>query len=458
MRSFAQRSEATQQKTIARSETPGRAHVGQSSAVSSIYRFQCTIGNQAVQRLLEARALSTSATGPMIQRAMKFELQTRNVVWRVRGKKRKTLPRKFGPHKKPKHSRFLHQGSKGKPAKGGKEGTGVELQSEAHGFVEFETPSWHRDWCDVKERIQEAVGMVDAINKSTVVSTSGAAKTVDFPFDVTHLKKTRAFPKGLRSDESLEVEIVDPTWTAKIQASESFELPQFESYLKEHLPGHAAEITGDAKKILDDANSAKIPDKDLVNLNSLLQIIVEHIIVAQRSTLDKKHLAKEHLLLMSRTNFSSIFRTLLSKKERALFKKIVKTGGVLKELGVTRKTRVFPPGFVGRKSPGPTIHKWLVSIHSKSRDLLSSLGGDNRAIGRFDVETKGGKKDTNLVKFEARGSAGHVQSRPAEDKKDVHGVVVLGGWVAFAEEVFKAAHANRPRTGGTELRYDPACP
>ena len=125
----------------------------------------------------------------------------------------------------------------------------------------------------------------------------------------------------------------------------------------------------------------------------------------------------------------------------------MKKGLLLKELGVNRKTRVFPSGFKGYKSPGPTIHGWLVSIYSSSRDLLSSLGGDNRAMGRFNVESAKGKKDTNLVKFEARSTAGHAQSRPVTE------------WVKFAEEVFKAAHTNRPRSGSTELKYDPAkCP
>jgi hypothetical protein len=314
--------------------------------------------------------------------------------------------------------------------------------------VEFETPSWLRDWCDVKERIQEAVDMVDAINKSKVIRTVAGVKTVEFPFDVSHLKKTKTFKEGLTAGESLEVEILDPTWPAKIQASESFELSQFESYLTEHMPAaRVTSISSSAKKVLDDANTPKIPDKDLVNLLSLLQIIFEHITEAQiRNPKMSKHLAKEHISLMSRTTFSSMFQRLLSKDERKLFRAIVKSDAILKELGVTRKTLVFPKGFLGRTSPGPRIYDWLVSIHSQSPDLLSSLEGDNRAMGRFPVETAKGKKDTNLVKFEARASR-HVQTRPVVD------------WVAFAEEVFKDAHANRPRTGSTELIYDPKkCP
>jgi hypothetical protein len=476
MRTLAQEVRAVRRKASARSKKPSQSLGGRAdpSPVGSVLLLQSAIGNQAVQRHLArsperqvdrgpghlAATLFTRISDPVIQRAMKFEFQsTTNRVWRHKGKKRKLLPRKFGPTKKPKNSRFLHKGSKGKPAKGSKEGTAIELQSEARGFVEFETPSWHRKWCDVKERVQEAVDMVDAINAAPVVSTDAGVDTVEFPFDVGHLKRSKTFPKGLRKGENLEVEIADRTWPAKIQASEAFELTQFQSYMEEHLSApRAAKISGDAKAILDEANAkAKIPDADLVRLLSFLQIIIEHINSAQEFNTDKKHLAKESILLMSRTNFSSIYHDLLTPRERKLFRSMVRKGLILKGLGVDRKTRVFPLGFVGRKSPGPTIHKWLVSIHTRRRDLLSSLGGDNRAMGRFNVEKKEGKKDTNLVKFEARGGAGHILERPAKDRVDVHGVVTLGGWVAFCEEVFKAAHDKRARTGGTELEYPGTC-
>ena len=51
------------------------------------------------------------------------------------------------------------------------------------------------------------------------------------------------------------------------------------------------------------------------------------------------------------------------------------------------------------------------------------------------------------MKFEARATSGHSQVRPVVE------------WVDFAEEVFKAAHTKRPRTGSTELIYEPKkCP
>jgi Domain of unknown function (DUF4157) len=61
---------------------------------------------------------------PAIQRAMKFEFQTRNYVWRTKGKSGKgpePLPRKYSPEKgvtdeNGTHDIFLHKGVKGDPA------------------------------------------------------------------------------------------------------------------------------------------------------------------------------------------------------------------------------------------------------------------------------------------------------------------------------------------------------
>ena len=418
------------------------------------YQPHTITGRQLLAHEL-SHTIQQRAIGPNVQRAMKFEFETTNVVWRTRGKRRKRLTRKFGPKEKPKHSRFLHKGLKGKPAKGAKEGTAIELQSEARGLVEFETPSWHRKWCAIKKRILEAVSMVEKINKSKVVRVRGKTKTVEFPFDIKHLKKTRYFREGLKAGESLEVEIVDPTWKASIQASESFELSQFQTYLEEHLPGSSARsITGSAEKILQAANIEKIPEAAIVHLRNFLQIIIEHIMEARKWSLKyhkegRRELAKEHISLMSRTNFSSIYRTLLTKeKEQKLFIKIVKSNAIPNELGFKPNSYIFPKGFVGSKSPGPKIREWLVSIYDQKRDLLSSLGGDNRALGRFLVDTRPGKKHTNLVKFETRATVAHAfQERPYTE------------WVAFAEEVFKSAHSKRARMGSTELIYDPEkCP
>jgi hypothetical protein len=56
MHTFTQKPKATQQITPAKTTEPGRARFGQSREVSSIFLLQRTIGNQAVQQLLQAKA------------------------------------------------------------------------------------------------------------------------------------------------------------------------------------------------------------------------------------------------------------------------------------------------------------------------------------------------------------------------------------------------------------------
>jgi hypothetical protein len=55
VRTFAQKSNATQQNTSAKSTMPGRVHFGHSHEVNSILHLQRTIGNHAVQQLLQAK-------------------------------------------------------------------------------------------------------------------------------------------------------------------------------------------------------------------------------------------------------------------------------------------------------------------------------------------------------------------------------------------------------------------
>ena len=65
MRTFAQKPKATQQTTSAKSTIPSRTHFGQSREVNSMLHLQRTIGNQAVQRLLQTHAeeLKAGLTG-----------------------------------------------------------------------------------------------------------------------------------------------------------------------------------------------------------------------------------------------------------------------------------------------------------------------------------------------------------------------------------------------------------
>ena len=69
MHTFARKPKAPQQATPAKSTIPGRAHFAQSHEVNSILHLQRTIGNQAVQRMLqtdaeELGARSTAVVSP----------------------------------------------------------------------------------------------------------------------------------------------------------------------------------------------------------------------------------------------------------------------------------------------------------------------------------------------------------------------------------------------------------
>lgn len=405
-------------------------------------------------------------TQATIQRAMKFELQTNNIVWRRRGARASKLPRKFGPRQKfgKKWEDIpLHKGKHGKAATAEKEGTAVELQSESGGFVEFETPKWFNSWCALKKRIKEAVEIVKEINKAPKVGTSpDGYDLVRFPFDVGHLKRTSTFKQGLRSGETLEVELRDRDWKAKIQSSESFELGQFESYLTEHGWGPwATDAITKAKELVKDANVEGTPDAELGNLRSFLQIVITYIQNAQHDWgYAEKQAAKEYLSLMARTSFSSMYRELLSAAEKKLFDRMVKNRAILKKMGLTRKSLFYAHGVHGPLKK-LTVHAWLKSIPQaggkrvkrgkeegrEQKDLLSLPRGGSAAMGRFDVQTDPGEDDTLLVRFEARATI-QGQTKKAVD------------WVAYAKERFKKAATARGRTGkSTAMEYKPGdCP
>ncbi len=444
------------------------------------YQPGTSSGNRLLAHEL-SHTIQQRSVNPMIQRAMKFEFQTFNFIWRTKGKNNKgpeKLPRKFGP------KNFLHKAARGSDAKrksSGQEGKGMELQSEAKGFAEFETPTWSRTlgsdggfpWIFNKSTgllrtIQEGVEMTQAMNDAGPAPSGSGRKK--YPFDVSHLRKTKGpFRNHLRPGEDLEVEVLDSAWHAGIQSSEGINLTQYESLLKEHLPHKFILVTGQAKNILDSANAKrKIPEKDLVNLHSFLQILVEHIGEAERENQGKSALAKENFLLMSRTNFKSIYRKLLSNDERSLFREIVRKDAIPIELGFKPGDLIFPSGFIGKKSPGPTIREWLKSIISKkgNRDRLSSLGGDNRALGRFNVNTRGGTKHQNLVRMEVRAT-GKTFSKTSGivpiDVKSINPkapskllnvrVQPANKWVDYVTELFKSAASLRPRP---DVPDDPA--
>lgn len=67
MRNFTQKLKADKQSTFAKSLKPGQAHLGRNPEVSSLYHLQRTIGNQAVQRLIESK-LEVNTPGDVYER------------------------------------------------------------------------------------------------------------------------------------------------------------------------------------------------------------------------------------------------------------------------------------------------------------------------------------------------------------------------------------------------------
>lgn len=405
---------------------------------------------------------------PVAQREMKFELQTYNRIWRNDGvNPPRRLERKYGPED------FLVKGAHG-----------VRLESETDGVLEFET-EWFRKWSDLEQALQEAAAMTQTMNQAE--DLPGGRKA--FPFDVVHLRtgSRRELRKGawdwkkgyegagekiLGEDERLEVEIVNDTWNAAIQSSESIALTQFESLLKEHEPSHVAS-TGSAgdSVVADIAAAAGKPPAEFAKLRSFLQLIFYYI---ERGRTDLKkpdgdlEPSKFAFLLMSRTSFSSMYQSLLSADEQAAFRNIVREQTILKKIHLTAGDYFFKDGHGGGR--GPTIHNWLQSIadprtHGRRvedkkgktvhRDLLSPPRGGSAAMGAFDVETEPGKKNTKLVRFETRNTARDFKTVEKQRGFSSIRVQPAAQWVAYARELFQYAATERKRPS---VKDDPTTP
>jgi hypothetical protein len=425
------------------------------------YRPETGAGRRLLAHELSHTIQQGDGREPIVQRAMKFEFQTKNVITTNKGRK---LGRKFG--------KFLHQGK-----------TGARLETDTGGVAEFETGGWERKWNELKDRIQEMVDIVTEINKDPKA----------FPFS----EEKRLLKEGrLKKGEKLEVDVTDASFTAKIQSSEGLALTQYESFLREHeKPKFVDPVVKKAQTILDDARQA---DKTITsttntdNLRGFLQVIVNYITRAQEvvSHADRVSPVKAKFRLMHRTQFSSVFSALLSPDEQRLFKQIVKGDAIPKEFGLSATAPLFNGGYWGhsggmmaffdggeivalatedqqniydcttkkmtkgketkeidkrqckKKVPASeiTIRGWLDSIVSKKKDLLSPPHGGSVAMGgEGEVKTRG--KHKGLVRFETRGTEGHTQTQPASK------------WVDYVEEVFVEAATCRPRSGKAGLEY-----
>lgn len=261
--------------------------------------------------------------------------------------------------------------------------------------------------------------------------------------------------KPLEASEKLLVSVSDPSWTAYIQVSESFELEQYESFLKQHDKKRASSLIPGTRQYLLENNPEKAPNgenlfektrrqwKFLAEHNKLknLLLMVGHYIENGRSetTLHKVDgklvpgSAKYALSLLSRTHFGSMYKS-MSKKEQTLFKQMVydKKSGIIPTMGLTNSSKFFKDGT--GTGYNPTVYSWLVSI-TQGKDNLSTQSGNKlpAAMGRFNMDKEKGKHQ-GLVRFEARKEPGN--SAKLEDLDD-H---------AFSQ--FMAAAKNRSRPKG----------
>ncbi len=419
-----------------------------------------SLANQGQAKLDRTVAVTTQQR--VLQRDMGFEFQTKNLIL---GDKGRPFPGKLGG--------FLH---KVPPT----DKNGLELQTEVGSVAEFETHHF-RKWSDLQVQIQNAVDVVNEIKKDPKA----------FPFNqAKRLEKEGLLKKG----ENLEVVVKDSAFVAAIQSTEGFGLAQYESALKEHEKAlFVGPVISGAQNILTAASTAnpKISSSaKLDNLRAFLQVILNYILNAQTtpSTIKRVSPVKARFSLMSRTKFSAMFKSALTPDEQTLFRDIVKSGAIPKELGLTGTEQFFPQGYWGHiegmwalfqggkvvalapepkkpihdcstKTKAPlgvdaskcgskvkdteiTIGGWLASIVKAKADAISPPPrGGSGSMGQFDVQAAGPEK--GLVVFETRAESGRNRNQPADK------------WVEFAEDIFRQAAVCRERAGtGTELIYD----
>lgn len=396
----------------------------------------------------------------------------------------------------------------------GEEQTAMELQSENHGFVEFETPKWFRKWSDLNLRIEDAVKMTQKMSGAPLLApddpvrsnieaviTSLIAKKERSPGETLGKLHEWPFPiDGIKldADEKLIVEIRDMNWGAKIQVSEEIRLSQYQSLLEQHekpdivsktldnsakLLSAALEISKNesVKKIYPSLNN--IAESDLENLKGLLQVIANYLISAYTYNL-KGSASKYGFSLMSRTSFYSMYKDILDDKEKILFKQLViknKFIQVMKNdlttlakshykakdlddykkkagkdyINITRDSPVFIFGYGSEShNTGPTINEWLISIY---------------AGGGYDPKDKKRKTDKLSPLTGGSASMGRFDVEDEAGKKDTglvkfetRGSVAMGGnernaadWVSYARDIFKEAVKRRNRP---DIADDPSTP
>ncbi|MFC7724176.1 DUF4157 domain-containing protein [Nocardioides sp. GCM10028917] len=429
------------------------------------YRPGSTAGRHLLAHELAHSVQQASDAGSHgIQRAMKFELQNKSSfihAWDEATGEVPRLPRKFGSRD------YIYKGA-----------SGARMESETNGQVEFET-EWERKWPKLAAQLKEAFEMTQAINAAPTVRIAGTTyhRLPAATFPIPHLrprgwrltrkerKKGKTFEdnstkdradRPLKPTEHLVVDVKKPDWPAYIQISESMEMSQYPSLMRQYEldkydPSSRkskqkrksldveGKVTSIVDGIIDHVTKARRPRGDISDLRGFLELVVNLVIRGQypaSSPIGKA--AKYTFAIMSRTHLGSVHKHVLTDEERALFRRFVADAQplLLDKLGLTTRSKFFVHGHGGSNDANPEVLAWLKGL-THNRDLLSALhhgrGEISGAMGKFRVD-KEEKEHKGMVRFEVRITAGNV----AKASK----------WEEFGKTHFLAAMKDRPRPAG----------
>jgi hypothetical protein len=393
----------------------------------------------------------------------------------------------------------------------GEEQTAVELQAEAHGFIEFETPKWYRSEEELALRVRDAYDMTQELNTKGAVETISSTqkrnmekiKKADprIAQEGTTLGEIRKWPASMLNTDvtkklgkDLYVEIVDDKWPAFFQTSEGTSLSEVDSVMNVYnvLGGSYATIISDSKKFADDVFTAVKPTstvKDVDNslfadLKGFLQLITAYIMWGQFTYASG---GKNTFTIMARNDYSQMYDNLLSEDERTLFKEIVSNDTMLSDdlkdmINELRKDRTDYDTPANRRDPRsfaiikriftakistmtrrtqffykkdlhmigrvPKVNPTIYSWLEGITNKKDKLAGiSSAAIGGKGLVTTPGDKDYKQAMLEQRTGIG-VHSHGSDHSP------YASQWEAYARQKFRAAEKRASDTADDPTTAD----
>lgn len=390
------------------------------------------------------------------------------------------------------HVRFMEEGFYDET----KEQSAIELQSESHGFLEFETPKWFRKWSELKPRIEDAKYITEQFNAQINTENDLAYKVkngIATPEETSIAEDVRNKSKANISDDNtneknavdrhhivewpdtlskshlshlekggyrLLVQIKNYLWPAAFQISEAIPLSEYSSLMRDYEEetigksesnffSKIIDISGEMMSLLlattdDDGKEYE----EYANLRGFLELITNYIYRGHFFG-RKGEVSKATFRIMARTDFASMYRELLSDQEKRLYKKIAnnkngamdtflqKIGSIASENYRIYKSQKFFRQGVGSdpKKPayGPEIGSWLESIASQ---------GEN-AVGKDSLSTASGMSSAmgaKTVETEVGDKDYKLAKFEIRGMRDEgHDNINASAWVDFVKERFESA-------------------